>query len=214
MNTVTEIVNALDRAGIVGELVGGVADTKNSGLDLIIRHEDVSLVRSVLIGVAKRQRRDALTECNHRTRVFRFYRVHPLEILRVGLCVPKPATIVTRFLRGQTEPCGAVLRVKASGQTARDSVYSALDSLVHANAIDAWGALPANEDGLSSKQRHALEQGVLLLRFCGGSGFDIAVEEDTDAREVTIAALFFLIRRHAVLLCSAECMPQGVACAY
>ncbi len=214
MNTVTEIFNALDRDGIVWGLVPGVTDTKDTGLDLVIRAGDMARFRSLLIEVATGRRWDALTECSQpRASVFRFCRVQPLEVLRVEAWQAAGRGNTSCFPRFDTQPCGAVLRVRASGREARDAVYSALDSLVHANAIDLWGALPANADGLSGKERAALEQGAFLLTFSDGPCYDIAVEENADPEGVTTALLSFLIRRQAILHGSAE-FPRGVACGY
>jgi hypothetical protein len=114
-------------------------------------------------------------------------------------------------LRFDTRPCGAVVRVNACVQGARDATYAALDALVHANAIDEWLPRAGSSARFSGKERRVLEQGGLLLEFTRGAGHDIAVAEDAAIREVTAALLSFLIRRHSILCGSADFEPHAEA---
>ncbi len=239
MNTVTEIFHALDRAAIEWAVIPEIAVGRNTRLDLVIRRADIPRFRGLLLELANRGRWDALTECSShggstaehdRFEVFRFYRLQPLEVLRVAVWNPLSRKNVSGFrtwmrrarvlfarrrdqrLRLATEPRGLVLRVRASGQHARDAVYSALDTLAEADAIDEWGVLPANAARLGGRERHVPEP--LLLTFTSDSDCDVAVEENAEARDVTATLLLFLIRRHAVRHDSAE-LPLGkIACVF
>ncbi|MGA3026472.1 MAG: hypothetical protein ABSF98_17035 [Bryobacteraceae bacterium] len=137
-------------------------------------------------------------------------RVHFL----LGAIVRRPAETVRYILarrrdermRFETRPCGAVLRVRASGTRAGVLLRAALSELVCVNAIDEWRERSAG-GGFSRRERDVLEQGGLLIEFSTAGEYDVAIDENADAATVITALQSFLIRRHRILHGSAEFSP-------
>lgn len=107
-------------------------------------------------------------------------------------------------MRFDTQPCGAVLRVRADGPRPGELLRATLNGLVRANAIDEWRERSAGDGGFSRRERAVLEQGGLLIEFPAAGDTDIVIDEASDAATVTATLLSFLIRRHRILHGSAE----------